>query len=142
MVMMRKLSVSSFSQVFRTRVVPPSLRRPGPEAPAPPGGRQAPKWGEARRGGAGGGEVGRSRRRAGAGPRRREPIRAAGGVAPGSGQPTRGSAYGPLTHCILRRPESSSSRDLPAVSAVLALLSLPLRAGDAGKEVVEPCGGR
>lgn len=123
------------SRVFRTRVVPPSLRGPRLEAPAPPGGRQALKWGEVGRGGAG--PVGGR-----AGPRRHDPIRAAGGVAPGSGQPTRGGAYGPLTHCIFRRPESPSSCDLPAVSAVLVLLSPPLRAGDAGEEVVEPCGGR
>lgn len=78
----------------------------------------------------------------GAGPRRRDPIRAAGGVAPGSGQPTRGCAYGPPTHCIPRRPESALSRDLPAASSVLVLLLPPLHAGDAGEEVVEACGGR
>ena len=143
MVMMRKLSASSFSQAeFLGR----GWSRPPCDAPDPRRQRlpeAARLLSGERPGGAGPvGGVGRGRRRAGAGPRQRDPIRAARGVAPGSGQPTRGGAYGPLTHCILRRPESSSSRDLPAVSAVLALLSPPLCAGDAGEEVVEPGGGR
>lgn len=82
------------------------------------------------------GEAGSTR----AGPRRRGAMSAADrrGAWPwGSGQPTRGGAQGPRTHCISRRHRCPVSRDLPAVAAVpVLLLSLPpLHSEDAGEEV-------